>query len=170
MSTIFKATASIQINRDHTNQPDTDGPITKDNSNFSVDDFLSYGTDANQATTAFHDIRSIVAGGNDDLDLTNSLRDAFGNLINFTSIKFIGIKHLTTSASNNLVVGGGSAPLLGWIAVSGDLLKVRPGGAYMHWMPKTGATVTATTGDVLRLNNSAATTIFYEILLIGATA
>lgn len=169
MSYTFTANLDLKLSRSLTNQPHPLGPITKSNSSFIAVDVLNLGTGDNKANTAFHDVRTITAGANDDLDLSNSLRNAFGILINFVKVKFIGIKHLTESASDSIRLGGGSDCLNNWTKASGDQLLILPGGTFMWWAPVAGA-ATAVGNDVLRVTNLAAGSIDYEVLIIGTTA
>ena len=68
-------------------------------------------------------------------------------------------------------VGAGSNPLINWIGAAGDIVNVRSGGLLVLVAPDaTAYAVTATTADILRILNSAAGTITYDIALLGASA
>lgn len=162
-------TATLTVTRQYSNQPDTDGPTTRADANFMFADYLGNGSGSDQAKDCFHDIRSIVGSGTDNLDLYGSLRNGFGNLISFTAIKFIGIKHLTTAAASGILVGAGTGPLLNWVLASGDQVRIKQGGAMTWWSPKSGAAVTNSTNERLTITNEAATDISYEICIIGVT-
>lgn len=58
------------------------------------------------------------------------------------------------------------------MANSSDIINIRPGGALILLAPDaTGYAVTAGTGDLLRIANSAgSTSVTYDIILIGATS
>lgn len=160
--------ANLTLTRNYKNQPDTDGPITYANANFMFADFLGYGSGSDQAKDCFHDIRTLTDSATDNLDLYGSLRNGFGNLISFTAIKFIGIKHLT-AAGASLTIGGGTGPLLNWVAASGDQIRLRPGATMAWWSPKSGAAVTNSTAERLTIVNLGETTVQYEICIIGVT-
>lgn len=167
MSKSLQTSINVSIARTHSSQEDTDGPIVVDNNTWRLVDLLMNGTGSDQATSAFHDIRTLGAGSIESLPLQDSLRDAFGDLIHFTALKCIAIKHLTPTASSTLKVGGGGDALGGWVMNSSDQPLVRPGGMFIWWGPKTGAVLSG--GEELQFENSAAGIIQYEVKLIGTT-
>lgn len=125
------------------------------------------GTGANQADKRWSSAgRSLAGTAGEDLDLAGSLLDYRGNVITFARIKGIAIFN---NGPNMIQVGGGSAHFVNWIAAAGDIVQVRSGGLFLLLAPDaTAYVVTATTADILRINNSAVGTITYDIALIGA--
>jgi hypothetical protein len=131
---------------------------------------LTSGTGANQADRVFTDQRTLAASGTEDLDLAAVLSDAFGATITFAKIKAVIIKaaagntndvQLTRPASNGV-------PLF---LAAGDGIAIKPGGAFVWVAPGTGITVTAGTGDLLTLTNSAGGTgVTYDIVIVGTSA
>lgn len=168
MANSLQVTTNLSISRTHSSQADENGPVVTDNNTWRLIDSLANGTGSNQATSAFHDIRTLTASNLDGIGLVNSNRDAFGTLIPFTAIKCIAIKHLTPGADDSLQIGGGGDPLAGWVADTSDKVLIRPGGAFIWWGPKAGAVISGST-DFL-VENLASTTVQYEILFIGTTS
>jgi len=139
----------------------------KIDSNYSTT--LANGTGANQANQMWADTRTISASSNDDLDLAGVLTNAFGATLTFTSIKAIVVT--AASANTNDVIIGGSAtnPFETFLGGTSPSVTVVPGGSFAIVNPEaTGYVVTAATGDILRLTNSAGgTTVDYDIIIIG---
>ena len=129
---------------------------------------MSTGTGANQADLVFSDQRTTAA---EDLDLAGTLVDAFGDTITMARVKAILIK-ADPANTLDVFVGGGTNPLIGWIADPTDIVEIKPGGAFMVWAPDaTAYPVTAGTGDILKVAASdGATPITYDIIIIGASA
>lgn len=131
---------------------------------------LTDGADASEADRIFSDTRTLAASATEDLDLSGALTNAYGTVI-FARIKAVFITaasgntndvQLTRPASNGV-------PLF---LAAGDGLSVRPGGLFL-WAcsDATGVAVTAGTGDLLTLTNSAgSTSVTYSIVIIGASA
>ena len=108
---------------------------------FRRDFGFANGTGANQADKRWSSAgRSLGSTASESLDLAGSLLDYRGNVITFVRIKAIAIFN---NGPNMIQVGAGSNPLLNWIGA---------------------------TGDILRVLNSAAGTITYDIGLLGASA
>ena len=132
-----------------------------------VTQFLD-GTGINQANQAFTDKRNIAASGSDQLDLAGGLTDAFGNTIQFTSIKAI-IVHAAAANTNDVVIEEPSSNGVGLFGTAGDSISITPNGKFI-WIDPTasGLPVTAGTGDLLDINNSAGGTgVDYTIVVIG---
>ena len=132
---------------------------------------LLNGTGAGQADMVFTDQRTLAASATENLDLAGSLTDAYGATMTFARIKALIITaavantndvQLTRPASNGV-------PLF---LAAGDGLPIRPGGLFA-WAcsDATGIVVTAATGDLLTITNSAGTTgVTYNVIVVGASA
>lgn len=132
---------------------------------------LASGTGAGQADMIFHDRRTLSASGTEDLDLAGSLTGPLGTTLTFARVKAVIIAasdgntndvQLTRPASNGV-------PLF---LAAGDGIPVKPGGVFCWIAPgASGVAVTASTGDLLTVTNSAGTTgVTYDIVIIGASA
>jgi hypothetical protein len=129
---------------------------------------LSNGTGSGNASQQWHDTRTLGASATENLDLAGSLVNAFGVTLTFTKIKAIYVRaSVNNNAANAVQVQRGAAngvPL--FLAASGGL-QLGAGGIYLFYDPA-GVTVTANTGDILTITNSAGTnSVTYDIVIIG---
>lgn len=130
---------------------------------------LADGTAANQANQLFSDTRTLSANASEDLDLAGVLTNAFGATITFTKIKAVII---TAAAGNNNNVIVGNAASNGWVGPFGaatHTVSIRPGGIFaIGCADNTAYAVTAGTGDLLKIANSAGgSSVSYDIVVIG---
>jgi hypothetical protein len=138
---------------------------------------LVSGVGADQADRIFTDERTLAASASEDLDLAGALVDPLGDPAVFARIKaLIVIAEPLGGApanTNNVVIGGAlSNAWVGPFGAAAHTVALQPGNAFIATAK--GATawpVTAGTGDLLRITNSAGTTgVTYQIALIGASA
>lgn len=134
---------------------------------------LTDGTGTNAFKTIYADSGTIAASDSVLVDLSGATADAFGTTIACTTLK--GIMVTAKAANTNDVLVGGARVAqvdflgngLGGAADTNHLVPVGPGGVFLLVRPKTGATVTATTRDILRLKNSGGTTaVGYSIQIL----
>jgi hypothetical protein len=130
------------------------------------------GTGLGQADRIFHDRRTLSASANEDLDLAGSLTDPFGATITFARIKALLVAADTANTNNVIVGAAASNQFLTWVGAGTHTVTVRPGGLLLlAAADATAYAVTAGTGDLLRIANSAGgTSVTYDIVLIGASA
>ena len=130
---------------------------------------LSSGTGANQASNLYHAERTLTASATENLDLAGSLTNGFGVTLTFTAIKAVLIRAKSTNTNNVQVGGAASNAWATWVADSSDIVSVKPGGTLLIVAPDaTGFAVTAATGDILKVANSAgSTSVIYEIIILG---
>jgi len=134
-----------------------------------LSDTLATGTAANQADKMWYDSHSLAATS-EDLDLAGSLTDVFGNTVTFVKVKAIIIHNKSTTATENLAVGGAAAnQFINWVANASDIVNVGPDGILFLWSPIDGYAVTAGTGDLLKID-AGSDTIAYDIIIIGTSA
>ena len=138
-------------------------PVTKD-----YTQLLSSGTGSNQASNQFHDQRTLTASSSENLDLAGALTNGFGQTLTFTAIKAI-IIHASSANTNNVVVGGaGSNGFTTWSTATDSTVSLPPNGTLILVNPGSGWSVTAGTGDLLKVANSGAgTSVVYDVILIG---
>lgn len=129
---------------------------------------LKDGTGANQANQIFTDTRTLAASTNEELDLSGSLSDAFGNLIAFTRIKAITIE-ASEDNTNNVEVTTPAANGVPLFIAAGDGVSLTPGASMTMVFPDVnGIPVVAATGDLLDFANSAGgSTVDYTIIIVG---
>lgn len=135
---------------------------------------LADGLDAGEADRAFVDTRTIAASGTDDLDLAGALTDAFGATAAFARVKALVVR-ASADNTNNVLVGGDAAnAFASWAASATDIVVLRPGATLAlvaGAADAVGYTVTAGTGDLLQIANSAAgTAVTYDVVVIGCSA
>lgn len=130
---------------------------------------FSNGTGADQVNQVFTDTRTLSASATENLDLAGSLADAFGNTIALTKLKAI----LITAASGNTNDVQVTRPASNGVPLflaAGDGLPVKPDGFFLWVAPDAaGVTVTASTGDLLTITNSAGgSSVTYTVVIIGS--
>lgn len=131
------------------------------------------GTSADQANRLWHDQRTLAASATEDLDLAGVLTDPFGAVITFARIKGL-IVAAAAANTNNVIVGNGGGAVntfAAWVGAAAHTVTVRPGGVLCLFAPDaTAYTVTAGSGDLLRVGNSGAgSTVTYDVILIGTS-
>lgn len=139
---------------------------------FKKDLVFANGVGANQADKRWSSAgRSLASTAADTFDLASTggnLVDYRGNTITFARVKGIAIYN---TGPNAIQLGGGSNPLVNWIAAAGDIVNIRAGGLFLLLAPDaTGYAVTAGTADILRVLNSAVGTITYDIAILGCSS
>ncbi|QTU45639.1 hypothetical protein F3K20_12870 [Streptomyces scabiei] len=132
---------------------------------------LASGVGANQADKIFADTRTLAASATEDLDLAGVLSDPLGAALTFARIKAVLVKAASGNTNSVQVTRPASNGVPLFLA-AGDGLSVRPGGLFLWVAPDaTGVAVTAGTGDLLTLTNSAgSTSVTYDVIIIGASA
>lgn len=131
---------------------------------------LANGTAANQADMVWTDTRTLAASTGEDLDLAGVLTDAVGATMTFATIKAVMIT-AASGNTNNVVVSRPAANGVVLFEAASDAIAVKPGGVFIWACPGTGVAVTAATGDLLHVENSAAgTSVDYSIIIIGTSA
>lgn len=155
------------------------GNIPRDTVNLVKQSILSSGTAAAQSDTLYYAERTISASSNEDLDLTGTLTNSFGQTVTLAEIQGLIIIAAPSSSSgtqntNNVVVGDAAANTWTTLLGADGTVTLRPGTFFMVWAGQadaTGYAVTAGTGDQLRVANSGAgTSVTYQIFIIGRSA
>lgn len=130
------------------------------------------GTTANKVDLIYAGERTVASSTNDDIDVAGSLTDQFGNTI--TMAEIVGIIVINkqkdgTANTTDLTIGGGSNTLPGFSSAVGT---IGPGGMFIIMTPDAGGqeTVTAGTGDILRIANGSGASNTYQITILGRSA
>jgi len=132
---------------------------------------LASGVGFNQADKLWHDQRTVVASATDTIDLAGALVDALGDVVVFARIKAVIVTAAPANVNNVNVVRDGTNGVPLFLAL-GDGIGVQPGGMFA-WVAPTaaGVVVTAGTGDLLNMVNSAGgSSVTYDVIIIGASA
>lgn len=133
---------------------------------------LASGTGAGKANVLFADTRTLAASATEDLDLSGSLLNALGDAAVFVRVKGL-IVSAHSANTNNVVVGAAASNAWATLLNSTGAVTLRPGAvaAFMAGTADTGWAVTSSTGDVLKVANSAGSTaVTYDIVVIGDSA
>ena len=142
--------------------------VTKDDLNLSAQEQFTPGTGNSQLDKVFHDVRTLDAAADESLDLAGSLVDSFGAAITFVKLKVLLIRNL--SATQTLTIGNGANPFLSWVGAAAHTVTIPPKGMLLLVAPLAGFAVTADTGDILKIANSATNPCDYQIVLAGTSA
>lgn len=169
--TLSSAAVKITTSASSTTSPDI-GTATYSFNESNTSTFTN-GTANNQANMVWTDTRTIAASTSEDIDLAGVLTSALNTSITFTKIKAI-IVEADSGNTNNVLVGGSSAGIAGMFVLGGDAaiedvqIVVPPEGVFVLTAPKAGYTVTATTGDIIKVaNSSSGSSVTYKIKVIG---
>lgn len=128
---------------------------------------LSNGTGSGQASQVWHDRRTLTASATENLDLAASLVNAFGVTLTFARIKLVLVRALAAN-TNDVQVQRGSSNGVPLFMAASDGIALGPGELFLYFSPTTGKAITAGTGDILTITNSAgSTSVSYEIVIIG---
>lgn len=128
------------------------------------------GTAPGQANRLFADTRTLAGSATEDLDLAGALTDALGGPFTLAKLKAVVVRAWPAN-TNNVVVSRPAANGVPLFAAASDAIAVQPGGMFVWAAPGAGVVVTAGTGDLLTLTNSAGgTPVSYDVVLIGASA
>lgn len=130
------------------------------------------GTAANQADILWGDERTISASSSENLDLAGVLTDAFGAAV--AAVELVAILIIANAANtNNVVVGGAASNAVPLFGGTLGTISVPPGGFFYAAGPGAAGlcTVTPSSGDILKVANSAGGTgVTYQIIILGRTA
>lgn len=168
MATTFLAKLGVAVNAKYWNALDLS--TVKDEVNQEYTQSFSDGEAASKAEAMWHDTRTIAASGTEDLDLAGVLVSGLlGTAITFKSIKAILIRAASTNTNNVVISRPAANGFLLFGAASDALAGLTPGGMFLFTDPSAaGVAVTAGTGDLLTITNSAGTTgVTYDVLIIG---
>ena len=172
--TIQSATIVAQIRATQIGPSDFGGPIFNLDASRVIN--LTHGTAADQANVLWTDERSVGSGANDDLDMNGVLTNAFGVSVAMVEIVALLVINAPISGAANttsLTIGGGTNPVTGYLGGTTPTIgPIRPGGFVMLGTGDAGGfgVVTPSTGDILRIANSAGASATYQIVILGRNA
>jgi hypothetical protein len=130
---------------------------------------LPQGTAAGQADIVFCDTRSLATNTSESLDLAGGVTDVFGVTRTFVKVKALRIKAASTNTTT-LVIGNGTNPFVGPFGSGSHTLSLAPGAEILLSNPVDGWTVTAGTGDILKITNPAGATASFDLDIAGTSA
>jgi len=132
---------------------------------------IENGTSADQADLVFRDQRTLALSTSENLDLAGGLTDAYGTTITFVKVKLIYVKAKSDNGGNIIIGGAAANTFVGPFADATDKVKVPAGGMFQVGDATTGWTVTAGTGDILKVeNDDGSDSGTYDIIIVGTSA
>ena len=169
MATTLKATVTASVKAVYKNVLDLGTPTDAFEELVKIE--LANGTGADSADLMFHDQRTLTASATEDLDLAGVLASPFGATLTFVEVRAILIKAAAANTNNVNVTRPASNGVPLFLA-AGDGVPVPPGGVFLWSCPADGkVAVTAGTGDLLTITNSAgSTSVTYDVVIIGSSA
>jgi hypothetical protein len=128
------------------------------------------GTNDYQTDRAFIDTRTLAVSANEDLDLAGSLAGPITSSGVFAHVKALMVRASKTNTNNVIIKPGAANGFLGPFGAATHTIALQPGGLLMLVNPKTGWLVTAATGDIINIANSAGgTAVTYDIFVLGTS-
>lgn len=117
----------------------------------------------------FNKRATLAASASVEHDLAGTLEDPLGQTVVFAKVYAIAL-YAESANTNSVVLGGAAAnAFTGPFADATDKINVAPGGSVLLINPA-GWSVTAGTGDLLKVANSGAgTSVSYRLTVIGST-
>jgi hypothetical protein len=127
------------------------------------------GVGASQADKIYSIQLSIASAGTSSSDLQGSLVDALGAAFTPVKLRCIYIESASANTTNLTLFGdANSVPILNTAATTSTL---QPGGIFFYCNPPlAGTTVTAGTGDIIKIVNAAGATATVNLVLIGTSS
>jgi len=160
-------TSAIQLTTTSTELAANDLQSIRTSLTYTQTTNLADGTGNDQANVIFSDTRTLAASGTEDLDLAGVLTNSRGLVMTFTKIKGLIIKAASGNTNDVQVTRPASNGVPVFLAAS-DGVPVKPNGMFILTAPGAGITVTAATGDLLTITNSAGGTgVTYDVIIIG---
>lgn len=150
-----------------TSPSNSNGITAKNTVSRSISNTYDSGTAASQVDVTFARAFTLAAGGTNTHDLVGVLVGAFGNTVTMAKVRAIQIENTNTVAGDTLTVGGGTNP---WIGAFASTVKVGPSGFLAMSSPIDGFAVTASTGDIVTINNPSTHAITYVLSVAGTSA
>lgn len=130
---------------------------------------LASGTGTGAADIAFSDHRTLASNTSENLDLSGSLTDAFGQTIAAVHVKAIEVHADPTNTTSLTVGGAASNTFKGPFGDVTDTIVLAPGDRFVA-ASSVGWPVVASTGDILKVANAAGASALYRIKIIAASA
>lgn len=174
MSITAEIKASLSVNQAGSNSFSS-GPYWAALLEFSQ--AFANGAGANQADIAYVAERTVATGANDDIDLAGVLTDALGATVAAAELVALFVINRAkdgTANTTTLTIGnGGINSVVGFLGAAAHTVgPLRPGGIMMLASPDAAGigAVTAGTGDILRVANSAGATAKYQIGILARSS
>lgn len=169
MSTTLRSIVKASVDATYKNLLDLGTPTDAFSKTYTIE--MSNGTGSNSADLMFSDQRTLAASGTEDLDLAGSLTNAFGSTLTYVELRAVLVSAASAN-TNNVLVSRPATNGVPLFSAAGDQIIIPPGGVFLWSCPADGkVAVTASTGDLLTVTNSAgSTSVTYDVIIIGVSA
>ena len=148
-------------------------PDTTNSGSFNYTANLTNGTGAGSADKLYLAAPTIAASGTLSLDLAGSLTDLFGATITFARVKGIFIKFDDTNTGSSIALGGAASNTATlFFSDDSDKVIIQKTGMFLNCRTDaTGWPVTASTGDILKIENlDSSNSVILNIAIWGASS
>lgn len=137
--------------------------------NINKGDSLSDGTGAvDTADLLWTDTRTLNAT-TENIDLAGVLTSVYGATITAARVKCLLIHNKSTTVGHTLTIGGAASNTFLLFADATDKFTLGPNEIFLYWGPSAaGKAVTASTGDILKMETSH--NFSYDIAIVAASA
>lgn len=169
----IKANLQVSLSFDEAGALASGGPFV--GNSISFQSLFADGVGAGQFDRGYMAERTVTTGANDDIDCSGSaIQTLLG--VNIAGVELVGILIINApkdpaAAPNttNLTIGGSGSGVPG-LTTAGFTIK--PGGCYLVMSPDAAglAAITNSTGDIVRVTNSAGASNKYQIALLMRSA
>jgi hypothetical protein len=93
----------------------------------------------------------------------------YGTTLTFVKVKSVTFKAASTNTTL-LTIGNGTNPFVGPFGAGSHTLSIAAGSSIALDAPVSGWTVTAGTGDIIKVANAAGASATYEVMIVGTNA
>lgn len=121
-----------------------------------------------QANTLFADKRTLASGATENLDMTGALTDAFGASILNAEVTMLYFENPRVNTTNITVFGAASNGFNAGLTGTTPKVTLMPG-EWIIMASRNGWGVTAGTGDLILVANSAGASADYIVVALGRT-
>ena len=144
----------------------------------SIKESLTFGTGDDKSDEIWHDTRIVAGSATDQLDLAAVLVNAFGDTVTFAKVHAILVHnrsdetltspaHTANAAVIDVLPSAANGALL--LKAASDTI-ILAAGDWIVLYSKAGKTITAATGDLLDIIETAALEAAYDIIVLGESA
>jgi len=113
------------------------------------------GTAADQVGCVFQDLNRPLNTTSEDINL-DGVTDFQGAALGATNVAMMYVRNLSTTTSETVTIGGASSNgFIGMFVDATDKVIIGPEGMFLYISPNNKAGITASTGDLLKVETSA---------------
>ena len=150
-------------------------PVSFDGDTTNFEKKINYAIEFTNGTTdgkidkIWYDTSRVLAATSEEIDLAGSLTGPDGATVTFAKVRGILVINTSTTSGQTLKIGGAAANAFPLFDNATDIYSLDPDSCFFVTSKIDGKTVTAGTGDLLKIDAGAAT-ITYHIAVLGTSA